>query len=399
MDVGQRRWLFPLLLAAVGLLVVLAVGGLRRDERVAYTPTPTKTPIPEIAAATRLPEVVTVEPVWTSTRLWAEDPVSPAPLPETAPAREAVPSPTRIPTFTPSPTALPTWTAAPIPSPTPTEVPTWTATPIPTFTPPPQAGRSASVLDHYWLERPIPPEYTNWTDRIYPYGSTRGGTLSTHHGVEFYNPVGVPVLAAGAGVVVTAGSDREVVFGPQADFYGNLVVIRHEELYQGQYLYTLYGHLSDVLIAEGAIVAAGELVGLVGGTGVANGGAHLHFEVRAGENSYEATRNPELWLRPFAGRGTIAGRLLWPDGSYVYEASLLIRRADDPALFVNRSVYTYADDSVNPDDEWRENWTTPDLEAGPYEVIFRHPESEVVIQELVWVYPGETSLVTLTLPE
>ncbi len=399
MTAGPRRWLFPLLLAAVGLLAVLALRGLPLDDRISNTPTPTKTPVLGVAAATHLPEVVTVEPVRSSTPAGSADQLSPAPPTSTLPAGDAVATPTRIPTFTPSPILLPSWTASPIPSPTPTSMPTWTATPIPTFTPPPHTGRSASVQDHYWLERPISPEYTNWTDRIYPYGSNRGGTLPTHHGVEFYNPVGVPVLAAGAGVVVTAGSDGEVLFGPQANYYGKLVVIRHEQMYQGQYLYTLYGHMSEVLAGEGATVAAGDLIGLVGGTGVANGGAHLHFEVRVGENSYEATRNPELWLRPFPGRGTVAGRLLWPDGSYVYGASLLIRRADDPTLFVNRSVYTYADDSVNPDDDWRENLTTPDLEAGPYEVIFRHPELNFVIKELVWVYPGETSLAILTLPQ
>ncbi len=199
--------------------------------------------------------------------------------------------------------------------------------------------------------------------------------------------------------MVVAGSDRDVVLGPRADYYGNLVVIRHETLYQNQYVYTLYGHLSEVLVTEGTAVAAGDTVGLVGGTGVANGGAHLHFEVRVGANSYEATRNPELWLRPYSGRGTLAGRLLWPDGSYVHGAPLLVRRADDPTLFVNRTIYTYADASVNPDDSWRENWSTPDLEAGPYEVIFRQPERNLVIQQLIWVFPGETSMVNLTLPD
>jgi murein DD-endopeptidase MepM/ murein hydrolase activator NlpD len=205
------------------------------------------------------------------------------------------------------------------------------------------------------------------------------------------------VLAAGNGVVVTAGADNEVMFGPRADFYGNLVVIRHEQLYQDRYLYTLYGHLSEVLVSEGGAVATGDLIGLVGGTGAANGGAHLHFEVRVGENHYEMTRNPELWLRPFLGWGTIAGQLLWPDGSYVYGASLLIRRPDDPTRFVNRYVQTYADDSVNPDDDWHENFTTPDLEPGPYEVVFRHPENGIVIRELVWVYPNQTAFVTLQL--
>jgi len=289
-----------------------------------------------------------------------------------------------------------------VPTATPSSEPTRTTTPVPTFTPPPFSASLASAWEHYWLERPIPPEYANWTDRIYPYGSTRGGTLPTHHGIEFFNPVGVPVLAAGAGVGVTAGSDNQVMFGPRADFYGNLIVIRHEQLYQDQYLYTLYGHLSEVVVGEGQPVAAGDWIGLVGGTGVANGGAHLHFEVRVGENSYQATRNPELWLRPFPGWGTIAGRLLWPDGSYMHQAPLTIRRADDPSLFVNRTIYTYADDSVNPDNDWRENFTSPDLEPGPYEIIFRDAERDLVRQELVWVYPNQTAFITIqldTVPE
>jgi murein DD-endopeptidase MepM/ murein hydrolase activator NlpD len=219
--------------------------------------------------------------------------------------------------------------------------------------------------------------------------------LPIHHGVEFYNPAGVPVLAAGAGTVVTAGSDSQVQPGLPRDYYGNLVIIRHERLYQGQYLYTLYGHLSEVLVTEGQTAAAGDLVGSVGGTGAARGGAHLHFEVRVGENNYGATRNPELWIRPFPGWGNVAGRLEWADGGYVYEAPLLIRRPDDPSRFVDRTIYTYADDSVNPDDGWRENFTSPDLEPGPYEVIFRN--EDVFRQELVWVYPGQTAFVTIQL--
>jgi murein DD-endopeptidase MepM/ murein hydrolase activator NlpD len=254
-------------------------------------------------------------------------------------------------------------------------------------------GVAVGFDEHYWLQRPIPSDYANWTDRIYPYGSTRGGSFRTHHGVEFFNPVGVPVVATGGGVVVTAGTDDQIQFGPQASFYGNLVVIRHDQLYREQYLYTLYGHLSQVLVSEGQLVTGGDMIGLVGGTGVANGGAHLHFEVRIGANSYDVTRNPELWLQPFPGWGTIAGRVTWPDGTFVYEAPLLIQRVDDPALFVRRTVYTYADDTVNPDDQLRENFTSPDVEPGPYEVILKNGTSTQ--RGLVWVYSGRTSFVEL----
>jgi len=79
----------------------------------------------------------------------------------------------------------------------------------------------------------------------------------------------------------------------------------------------------------------------------------------------------------------------------VYEAAISIDRADDPNLFVNRTVYTYADDSVNPDDDFQENFSTPDLEPGPYLILFR--DGANTYQELVWVYPNQTSLVTIQL--
>lgn len=396
MSLGQRGWQFPLLLVLLGLLVILVLNGLQLGKEASITATPTKTPAADLVDATLSELAVVVNTVATTLLPQTLPPATPTPI--SSPA-EIIESPTPVPTFTSSQTRLPTWTSTPVPSDTPTLAPTWTATPVPTFTPPPQDASIASVQDHYWLERPISPERTNWINRIYPYGSTLGDTLPTHHGVEFYNPLGVPVLAAGAGIVVTAGADSEMVFGPRANFYGNLVVIQHEQLYQGQHLYSLYGHLSEVLVSEGIVLAAGDPIGLVGGTGVANGGVHLHFEVRVGENRYEMTRNPELWLRPFPGWGTIAGQLLWPDGSYVYQASLLVRRVDDPSRFVNRSIYTYADDAVNPDDAWRENFTTPDLEPGPYEVVFRHVGLDILIQELVWVYPGQTSFVTMQLDQ
>ena len=56
--------------------------------------------------------------------------------------------------------------------------------------------------------------------------------------------------------------------------YGNCVVIDH-----GSLLATLYGHQSQVLTHVGDHVNAGDVIGLVGSTGLSTG-PHLHFEVR-----------------------------------------------------------------------------------------------------------------------
>ena len=130
-------------------------------------------------------------------------------------------------------------------------------------------------------------------DVSYRYASTANGTRDPHRGVEFLNKFGTPVYAAGDGVVLFAGPDSQPVYSPWTNYYGNLVVIQH-----ANDLYTLYAHLSNILVQQGQNVVAGDLIGEVGQTGVAVG-SHLHFEVRRGDvEEYSSTENPELWLIP-----------------------------------------------------------------------------------------------------
>jgi murein DD-endopeptidase MepM/ murein hydrolase activator NlpD len=86
-----------------------------------------------------------------------------------------------------------------------------------------------------------------------------------HPGLDFAAVSGTPIHAAGAGVVVTAGD---------CGGYGNCVVIDH-----GASLATVYAHQSTILVLVGQHVDAGQVIGLVGSTGLATG-PHLHFEVR-----------------------------------------------------------------------------------------------------------------------
>ncbi|MDX1662227.1 MAG: peptidoglycan DD-metalloendopeptidase family protein [Candidatus Promineifilaceae bacterium] len=299
-----------------------------------------------------------------------------------------------LPTPEPTATPLPTATLA-NPSLTPTlepaeEEPGATATPGPTFTPP--ARPAASANDHYRFYRPVAPPAATWTDKHYPYASTRGGQLRPHHGVEFNVTYDTEILAVAPGTVVVAGSDAETAYGPHTDFYGNLVVVQHDLAHQGQPVFTLYGHLNEVRATTGQQVQAGDVIGLSGATGVADG-PHMHFEVRVGQNSYAHTRNPLLWLYPFYGRGTLAGRVVWPDGSLAQGVPVTLHRLDGSAPYSGAT--TYESDTVNPDPGWNENFVVDDVFAGFYRVTVGTGADAVRVE--TWVHPGQTSFVEVTL--
>jgi murein DD-endopeptidase MepM/ murein hydrolase activator NlpD len=86
-----------------------------------------------------------------------------------------------------------------------------------------------------------------------------------HLGVDYAAPVGTPVVAVGSGTVTAAGSGGAG---------GNMVTLRHSGNYESLYL-----HLSRIAVRRGARVEQGELIGLVGATGMATG-PHLDFRVK-----------------------------------------------------------------------------------------------------------------------
>lgn len=115
------------------------------------------------------------------------------------------------------------------------------------------------------LEPPIP--FAAITSRFGPRTHPVLGTVRNHNGIDLRGSTGTPVRAAADGEVVIAGARGG---------YGNTVVVGH-----GGGMATLSAHLSQVLVRSGQTVKAGQVVGLVGSTGMSTG-PHLHFEVRLG---------------------------------------------------------------------------------------------------------------------
>ncbi|MCD4684817.1 MAG: peptidoglycan DD-metalloendopeptidase family protein, partial [Anaerolineae bacterium] len=246
------------------------------------------------------------------------------------------------------------------------------------ITPTPAPGalfdQTGEIRDHYWLARPFPRdpsgEIRDYASRNYPYGTTGGGGFSTHLGLDFENGFGTGILATGSGTVLYAGNDSVVQFGPRIDYYGNLVVIHHDMLTpDGEALYTLYGHMSRLSVATGEYVELQQQIGQVGSTGVALG-SHLHLEVRIGNPyDYMGTVNPDLWVRPWARFGTLAGRIYDADGNRLYNTNITLQRVGIAGS--NRYTYAYADDVINPDTYYGEHFVAGDLPAGEYQVTVR----------------------------
>jgi hypothetical protein len=182
------------------------------------------------------------------------------------------------------------------------------------------------------------------------------------------------VQAAADGVVVFAGKDSGVRFGPATipNFYGNLVLVKLAKQYRGQDVYYLNGHLDQVLVQEGQQVKEGDPIGKVGMTGTADG-PHLHFEVKVGGTSYAHSRNAALWLKPLPGTGGLVGRVTDRAGKLV--ESVMVTLFKDLSVSDVQTYWgetsTYAADplgKLNADEDWKENVAFGDLPVGRYEV-------------------------------
>jgi len=108
-----------------------------------------------------------------------------------------------------------------------------------------------------------------------PFGSRKSGF---HHGIDIAADMGDSIHAAAAGTVSWAG---------YMSVYGRTVIIDHPDGKQ-----TLYAHAKKIYVEKGEKVSRGEVISLVGISGVTTG-PHLHFEVRVNKKA----RDPMNYLR------------------------------------------------------------------------------------------------------
>ncbi|MCX8123174.1 MAG: M23 family metallopeptidase [Spirochaetes bacterium] len=109
---------------------------------------------------------------------------------------------------------------------------------------------------------------TFWAKRVYKlYDSTTGKTHTVeriHRGIDLNGDRGDPVYAMLDGIVVLA----EMLF-----YEGNMVIINH-----GNGIFSYYMHMEKLYVTSGDKVAAGQLIGTVGSSGMSTG-PHLHVSL------------------------------------------------------------------------------------------------------------------------
>ena len=102
-------------------------------------------------------------------------------------------------------------------------------------------------------------------------------TRRPHNGTDFGAPTGTPVRAVASGRVTFAGRNGG---------HGNFVKLNHDGPYE-----TSYSHLSRIKVKNGQQVRQGQIIGLVGSTGMSTG-PHLHYQMWKNGKYVDAMKVP-----------------------------------------------------------------------------------------------------------
>lgn len=244
---------------------------------------------------------------------------------------------------------------------------------------------------------PISAENNRVIEPSYRFGSTLFGERMPHDGVELLNPFGTPVLAAADGNVYFSGNDRSKKWGRYTNLYGNFIILEHNLPNHAEPIYTLYAHLSELLVENSQQITKGQPIGTVGATGKAFTN-HLHFEVRVGDILLQNARNPELFLPLIENNegvgGILIGSLLSRNGDPIPGESIVIQRMIDEVFQSGSTIYveTYAK-GIYGDNNWQENFVVGNLPAGDYRISAYAYGN--LIEEFITINENEVTLIKL----
>jgi hypothetical protein len=245
---------------------------------------------------------------------------------------------------------------------------------------------------------PIPEDASRLIETSYRFGSTQFGERIPHDGVEILNPEGTPVLAVADGEVYFSGNDRTYKRGRFTNFYGNIIIIKHDLPHYSVPVYSFYAHLSEIIVNEGEIVTRGQEIGSVGATGKAFSN-HLHFEVRIGDVLLQNARNPELFLpliptEDYPKVGILIGSLISQQGNPIPGVTVVVQRMENDILVPGTSIYveTYAK-TIFSEQNWGENFVISNLPEGEYRVsAFAY---QYFVEKFISIKGNEFTTVTL----
>lgn len=119
------------------------------------------------------------------------------------------------------------------------------------------------------------------------------GSYDFHRGFDVRVPTGTPVHSVLDGLVVRVETGA---VGSALERLGKFIVISHVGIVGAAQRQSVYLHLDEFGVAVGDVVKMGDVIGLVGNTGVGINTEHLHFEYHVGVNDGKLsrlnTRNP-----------------------------------------------------------------------------------------------------------
>jgi len=138
----------------------------------------------------------------------------------------------------------------------------------------------SSPPERLWQGPFTAPANTRYTSSFGVRRVYNGSTQSTHHGLDYSAAMGTEIKAANSG---RAAIVRDMYFE------GGFIVIDH-----GESIFTLYMHLSEFLVKEGAAIEKRQPIAKSGSSGRATG-PHLHFAVQWQGSYLEPSTLLGLW--------------------------------------------------------------------------------------------------------